>query len=104
MLDVMLCEDAVADQAAAYTTSKSYNDLHLLLYMDYETLGEHQKESSGIFTFFQDLTEIILNSTHMRFSRPSDSLSKLCEQMSRVSVQRPVSWADSGKNLSAWLS
>lgn len=77
---------------------------HALLYMDYETLGEHQRESSGIFTFFQDLTEIIFNSTQMRFSWPSDSLSQPREQMSRVSVQRPVSWADSGKNLSAWLS
>ena len=76
----------------------------VLLYVDYETLGEHYSEKSGIFTFFKDLAEIILNSAQMRFSRPSDCLDRPGKQMRRVSVRRPVSWADSGKNLSAWLS
>jgi alpha-amylase len=77
---------------------------HLMLYMDYETLGEHYARSTGIFRFFQDLAEIILNSTRMRFSWPSDSLSQPEDHSMRVSVQKPVSWADSGKDLSAWLS
>ena len=76
----------------------------VLLYMDYETLGEHHRESDGIFTFFQDMAESILSSTHMRFSFPSDSLRQPRDQMNRVSVKRPVSWADSEKDLSAWLS
>jgi alpha-amylase len=76
----------------------------LLLYMDYETLGEHHAKSTGIFQFFQDLAEIILNSTRMRFSWPSDVLRQPKEHSTRVSVQKPVSWADSGKDLSAWLS
>jgi alpha-amylase len=76
----------------------------LLLYMDYETLGEHHAKGTGIFQFFQDLAGIILNSTSMRFSWPSDSLRQPKEHATRVSVQKPVSWADSGKDLSAWLS
>jgi alpha-amylase len=75
---------------------------HVLLYMDYETLGEHHPEKSGIFTFFRDLAEIILNSAHMRFIVPSDAQERLTGQP--VSVQRPVTWADSAKDLSAWLS
>lgn len=80
------------------------HDSFLLLYMDYETLGEHHARSTGIFQFFQDLAEIILNSTCMRFSWPSDSLSHVEGHLTRVSVPKPTSWADSGKDLSAWLS
>jgi alpha-amylase len=79
-------------------------DRFVTLYLDYETLGEHHGMSTGIFQFFDDLAEIILNNAHMRLSWPSDSRVPSPAGFTQISVRDPVSWADSGKNLFAWLS
>jgi alpha-amylase len=75
----------------------------LLIYLDYETLGEHHSPDTGIFRFFENLTEIILKHARLKLCWPSEAL--LGEKpLSRISVQSPVSWADSGKGIDAWLS
>ena len=79
-------------------------DGFVTIYLDFETFGEHHKTSTGIFQFFADLAEIILNSTHLRFSWPSESRVPVTADLTKISVRDPVSWADSGKDLSAWLS
>jgi alpha-amylase len=104
------CGHNLTADAFALRLSRRADSLHgtgdatILLYVDYETLGEHYTEESGIFTFFRDLAEIILDSAHMRFSWPSDTLEPGLEQARTMSVVEPVSWTDSGKDLSAWLS
>jgi len=80
------------------------HDRFLLLYMDYETLGEHILSDSGIFQFFEHLAEIILLHDSMRFVWPSEVRSCNMETLEKLFVKHPVSWADSKKDHGAWLS
>jgi alpha-amylase len=78
-------------------------DRFLLLYLDYETLGEHHDRSSGIFQFIEQLAEVILNHARLKLCWPSEALHGQMPP-SRLSVESPVSWADSEKGTGAWLS
>jgi alpha-amylase len=79
-------------------------NLYLLLYMDYETFGEHQWKETGIFEFMKKLPEALLKHKHIAFSWPSDVLETLNYEPEILSVPFPVSWADTERDLSAWLS
>jgi len=79
-------------------------NLYLLLYMDYETFGEHQWKETGIFEFMKKLPELLLNYKHISFSWPSEVLETLNYEPEILSVPFPVSWADTERDLSAWLS
>ncbi len=72
------------------------------LFMDYETFGEHQPESSGIFSFFRHFVEEALEKTEFEIATPSEVLEKL-QPISAVSVPHPISWADEERDLTAWL-
>lgn len=72
------------------------------LFMDYETLGEHQPESSGIFNFFQQFVKEVFKKTKYQFATPSEVSDKL-QPISSVSVPHPISWADEERDLTAWL-
>ena len=72
------------------------------LFMDYETIGEHQWADSGIFEFFKNLPNQLLNSGHS-FITPSEVI-KNCETKGIIDVPEYISWADSERDLSAWRS
>jgi alpha-amylase len=70
--------------------------------MDYETFGEHQQASTGIFDFLRHLPETVLSRTNITFDTPSG----VCERHQPVAplhVPFPVSWADEERDTSAWL-
>ncbi|MBU2612599.1 MAG: glycoside hydrolase family 57 protein [Nanoarchaeota archaeon] len=72
------------------------------LFMDYETFGEHQWESTGIFDFMRQFPEEILKNPDNNFKTPSE----LAESYpSRGVFDSPgfISWADIERDLSAWL-
>ena len=71
------------------------------LFMDYETFGEHQSESTGIFDFMSHLPEAVL-AGGLQFVTPSEASSKL-KPVDALSVPEPISWADEERDLSAWL-
>ena len=71
------------------------------LFMDYETFGEHQSESTGIFDFMSHLPEAVL-AGGLQFVTPSEATSKL-KPVDALSVPEPISWADEERDLSAWL-
>ena len=71
------------------------------LFMDYETFGEHQSESSGIMDFMSHLPEAVL-AGGLKFVTPSEAASKL-KPVADLSVPEPISWADEERDLSAWL-
>ncbi len=74
------------------------------LFMDYETLGEHQWEHTGIFQFLDALPEKIydINPGHNDFLTPSQVLD--CYQsVGEYDAPYPISWADTERDLSAWL-
>ncbi len=72
------------------------------LFMDYETFGEHQWEESGIFAFFEAWVDEMLSDKNVRFIRPKEALD-LHEIIGEVQAPQPLSWADSERDLTAWL-
>lgn len=78
------------------------------LYMDYETFGEHQPASSGIFDFMAALPDKLLASSQsLDFALPRElvarELKEREEPIEVLSYPRPISWADEERDLSAWL-
>jgi alpha-amylase len=73
------------------------------LFMDYETFGEHQWESTGIFSFLEHLPEEVLTNTNYSFNTPSE-LVDLYPSKGVYDVHNTISWADTERDLSAWLS
>lgn len=72
------------------------------LFMDYETFGEHNKASGGIFEFFESFIRTALVSDKVVFCTPSEIAAK-CQSISVLHVPHPISWADEERDLSAWL-
>jgi len=72
------------------------------LFMDYETLGEHQWEDTGIFDFLLHLPEEILRHPDNDFKTPSEVIDSY-EPVGIVNVPYMISWADTERDLSAWL-
>ncbi|MHC5005130.1 MAG: glycoside hydrolase family 57 protein, partial [Planctomycetota bacterium] len=74
------------------------------LFMDYETLGEHQWAETGIFEFFESLPERILeiNPGHNDFVTPSEAIERYAP-VGEYDVPEPMSWADTERDVSAWL-
>ncbi len=72
------------------------------LFMDYETFGEHQWAETGIFKFFKDFIIKASNDSEIRFVLPSEIImSETAEEM--LDIQEPLTWADTERDLSAWL-
>jgi alpha-amylase len=72
------------------------------LFMDYETFGEHQWEETGIFSFLEQLPETLLNDAGHRFVTPSELVDHH-PIFEPLPVPHPTSWADTERDLSAWL-
>lgn len=72
------------------------------LFMDYETFGEHQSASTGIFDFMKYLPEAVLRDGTFKFGTPSE-VSKACKSISELEVPEPISWADEERDITAWL-
>ena len=72
------------------------------LFMDYETFGEHQWEDSGIFEFMKKLPEEILKNPDNSFITPSEAITNL-KRHDEIDVPFLLSWADSERDLTAWL-
>jgi alpha-amylase len=70
--------------------------------MDYETFGEHHKETSGILDFFEQLLLRIHDSPKLRLANASTILD-LVSPDTPLCGDRDNSWADDAKDLSAWL-
>jgi alpha-amylase len=76
------------------------------LFMDYETFGEHQWASTGIFDFMRALPGKLLQSGGTRFITPSQgaemALSDDSTRQFLIDAPHPFSWADVERDLSAW--
>jgi len=71
------------------------------LFMDYETLGEHQWKDSGIFNFIRSLPINILKNSKNNFMTPSELVQNY-EAIAELDTHKMVSWADTERDLSAW--
>jgi len=72
------------------------------LFMDYETFGEHQWDDSGIFDFLEHLPKEWLKRPGNTFMTTSEAVDAF-DPKDRVDVPQTVTWADSERDLSAWL-
>lgn len=73
------------------------------LFMDYETFGEHQWEDTGIFKFMEILPRYIMQHPDNDFVTPSEAI-KHYQARDELDYPHFVSWADTERDLSAWLS
>jgi alpha-amylase len=69
--------------------------------MDYETFGEHQWESTGIFNFLKALPKAVLAHPDFSFCTPKEAIETL-NAVSSLDVPEFYSWADTERDLSAW--
>lgn len=72
------------------------------IFMDYETFGEHKHEETGIFKFLEKMpSELIAH--NITFKTPSEIV-HLSGNEAVFDVPEFISWADTQRDLSAWLS
>ncbi len=72
------------------------------LFMDYETFGEHQWEDTGIFKFMDSLPGAVMSGGKNDFLTVSEAVNKY-ESVGEVDIPHMISWADTERDLSAWL-
>lgn len=91
-----------ADKFARWIDRVNGNGQCVNLFMDYETFGEHQWEDTGIFEFMHHLPAEVLKHPDNNFMTPSE-LVDAYEPVDVVDVPHIISWADTERDLSAWL-
>jgi len=92
-----------ADKFKSWVHDIAGNGETINLFMDYETFGEHQWESTGIFDFLDHLPAEILKHPDFDFKTTSEVIDSL-QARDSYDVHEFSSWADSERDLSAWLS
>ncbi len=91
-----------ADQFAQWMASNT--DMHVLLALDYEAIGEHMWEDTGIFEFLKALPEEMARYPQLEFATPTEAIRRLPVRASiHVDDFATVSWADQERDTSAWL-
>lgn len=73
------------------------------LFMDFETFGEHQWAESGIFDFMKHLPGEVLKGGRNDFLTPSQVIDRYGSEGGGIDVPNMTSWADSERDVSAWL-
>jgi len=91
-----------ADKFAKWVHSIAGNGEIINLFMDYETIGEHQWEDTGIFQFFRSLPSAVLAHEDFAFRTPAEAAARL-DPMAQLDVPYFTSWADLERDVSAWL-
>ncbi len=91
-----------ADKFGHWVSKVNGNGFVVNLFMDYETLGEHQWKETGIFDFMRHLPEEIFKHPDNNFMTPSEVI-KAYPPIGIVDVPHLISWADIERDLSAWL-
>ncbi|MBU4031093.1 glycoside hydrolase family 57 protein [Patescibacteria group bacterium] len=72
------------------------------LFMDYETFGEHQWEDTGIFDFLRAFPHKVLEHPDNDFKTPSEIIAAH-QSAGELDFHCVTSWADTERDLSAWL-
>ncbi len=90
------------DKFSQWVNEVNGNGYVVNLFMDYETLGEHQWADTGIFDFMRHLPEAILRHPDNNFKTPSE-VTELYQDVDEVDIPHLISWADTERDISAWL-
>lgn len=92
-----------ADKFTTWVHSVAGQGETINLFMDYETFGEHQWESTGIFDFLDYLPNEIFKHPDFDFKTPSEVVAAYPTR-DNYDAHNFTSWADTERDLSAWLS
>jgi len=80
---------------------KAVNGDTINLFMDYETFGEHQWRDTGIFNFLRHLPEDVFKAG-IEFKTPTETL-RANSPVAELDMHHLTSWADTERDLSAWI-
>ena len=72
------------------------------LFMDYETFGEHQWADTGIFDFLRAFPTEWLKTPEHTFKTITEA-AEFYEPKDTVDVPQTITWADTERDLTAWL-
>ena len=72
------------------------------LFMDYETFGEHQWKETGVFEFLRHLPREVAKHDNLDFALPREVAARN-EPVGTLEVPWAISWADTERDVSAWL-
>jgi len=96
--DWPLSADTYNDWVNTSATDKSIVNL----FMDYETFGEHQWEDTGIFSFYESFINKWLENPDNTCYTVSGAIDAF-EPVGEISMPKTVTWADTERDLTAWL-
>ena len=91
-----------ADKYSEWTNASITDSPLINLFMDYETFGEHQWADTGIFEFFESFVGKWLENPDNTFHTVSEAIDAN-QPISEISMPHTVTWADSERDLTAWL-
>ena len=92
----------MADRYASWIHRAAEEDQFIGLFMDYETFGEHQNESTGILDFMRHLPRFVLDDERFHFATPGE-VAAAHEPVAELDIPATLSWADKERDLTAWL-
>lgn len=91
-----------ADTYSEWTSASIADSPLINLFMDYETFGEHQWADTGIFEFFDSFVGKWLSNPDNTFYTASEAIDAH-QPAGMISMPHTVTWADSERDLTAWL-
>jgi alpha-amylase len=91
-----------ADKYAHWIHRVDADEAVIGLFMDYETLGEHHWQESGIFEFLRAFPAEILKDSRFQFQTPAEAAATH-DPTGTLDVPETLSWADRERDLTAWL-
>ena len=89
-----------ADKFAQWVADENGEVMNL--FMDYETFGEHQKATTGIFDFMKALPKALLKYNDICFATVSEA-TKSSQPVGVLHCPHVMSWADEERDVTAWL-
>ena len=89
-----------ADKFAQWVAEENGEVMNL--FMDYETFGEHQKATTGIFDFMKALPKALLKHNDICFATVSEA-AKSSQPVGVLHCPHVMSWADEERDVTAWL-
>ncbi len=91
-----------ADKYVSWLTAEDAPGEVINLFMDYETFGEHQEASTGIFDFMRALPAKALATGELEFATVSETAKKY-QPVAVLHCPHVMSWADEERDITAWL-
>jgi alpha-amylase len=91
-----------ADTYASWLDAATNDGPLVNLFMDYETFGEHQWADTGIFDFFESFIGMWAGREDATFYTVTEA-AKAFDASGELSMRHTVTWADSERDLTAWL-